>query len=431
MKAQRSIRFRMSKSTIMLKSIQPNCLILNHSRCRYVSDVPHLELSARMEFPTGADWPAVGGNTMQGTWFWRSTYPSAQLRSVDWIVNQNLMPDNKRNIVFQLNCAPNREGLMDDNVVARMAEVGKAWTSPPPLEQVPASWKNWPVPASLHFFSGKDLAQGKPVRLSADAKSKSGDALVDGNPNTSLDLNSSNEWLEIDLGKSYPLAGAHIWNRSPAHNVMLERGFLFVSETPFTSDDPSAIQTQANVKSIPITEAPGYPTPYAVGHVGAMCALSQRRVSRSDLAKWKSSSPKRSPGTATNVGHTRYGERIGHEADNQKGRCRFDGGVCAGLAAGRCHFRYSAQRAAFERGFSADTSDRIATGHGQPALRHVHLLESDIVIWIWKISSMLDHAPPRQGKDGVLGTSDDVSPSLMNPAKLDCGQWAEVAKSAG
>ena len=38
-----------------------------------------------------------------------------------------------------------------------------------------------------------------------------------------------------------------------------------------------------------------------------------------------------------------------------------------------------------------------------------------------------DHAPPRQGKDGILGTADDLSPALLNPAKLDCGQWADAA----
>lgn len=42
-----------------------------------------------------------------------------------------------------------------------------------------------------------------------------------------------------------------------------------------------------------------------------------------------------------------------------------------------------------------------------------------------------DHAPPRQGKDGILGTADDLSPGLVNPKQLDCGQWADAAKSAG
>jgi hypothetical protein len=205
----------------------------------------------------------VGGNTIQSSWFWRTSFPAAQLRSVDWIINQNLIPDNKRNVVFLLNCAPNRDGLMDDNVVARMAEVGKAWVPPATLAVVPDSWKHWPVPSSLHFFSGDNIAQGKPIRLSPNQK-PNGASLVDGNPNTSVDMTGANIWIEIDLGKSYPLAGLHLWNRPPAHNVIFEEGYVLISNSPMEFDDSASIQQQPNVKSIPIPEPPGYPTPYPI-----------------------------------------------------------------------------------------------------------------------------------------------------------------------
>jgi alpha-L-fucosidase len=129
-----------------IKSLQPNCLVLNHTPERIHSDAPQIELHAGMDLPQGADWPTVGGDTIQANWFWRTNYPGDPLRSVDWIVNKNLIPFNKRNVVFQLNCAPNRDGLMDSNVVSRLAEVGRVWTPPPPLQTIPASWKDWPVP---------------------------------------------------------------------------------------------------------------------------------------------------------------------------------------------------------------------------------------------------------------------------------------------
>jgi alpha-L-fucosidase len=129
-----------------IKSIQPNCLVLNHTPERIHSDAPQIELHAGMGLPQGADWPAVGGDTIQANWFWRTNYPNDELRSVEWIVNKNLVPFNKRNVVFQLNCAPNRDGLMDANVVRRLAEVGKAWKRPEPLKEIPDSWKDWPVP---------------------------------------------------------------------------------------------------------------------------------------------------------------------------------------------------------------------------------------------------------------------------------------------
>lgn len=131
-----------------IKSIQPNCLVLNHTPERTHSDVPQIELRAGMRLPAVGDWPAVAGDTLQAAWFWRATYPASELRSVDWVVNQKLIPLNKRNIVLHLNCAPNRDGLMDENVVSRLGEIGRAWNPPAPLETIPDSWKNWPVPAA-------------------------------------------------------------------------------------------------------------------------------------------------------------------------------------------------------------------------------------------------------------------------------------------
>ena len=132
-----------------IKSLQPNCLVLNHSMAREVNDAPQLELTCNFKLPPGADWPAVGGNVIQGAWFWEPSCPTNSVKSVQWIVDEQLIPFNKRNTVFQLNCAPNRDGLMDDNVVARLAEVGKAWTPPPPLDHIPDSWKDWPVPVRI------------------------------------------------------------------------------------------------------------------------------------------------------------------------------------------------------------------------------------------------------------------------------------------
>ncbi len=251
-----------------IKSLQPDCLVLNLSRIRSVSDVPHIELHAGVKMATETDWPTVGCDTLQDQWFWRTSYPTAPLRSVDWIVKEHLIPDNARNVVFLLNCAPNREGLMDENVVARLAEVGKAWTPPPPLQTIPDSWQNWPVSSAIRLFPGTNIARGCPVRFAPNQKIKSPGIVVNGDPDTFVDLAGQDAWLEVDLGKVQPLSGIHIWNRPLVENVMLEQGFIFVSERPFQSDDPAAIARQTDVKTIPITEPPGYPTPYTVGSPG-------------------------------------------------------------------------------------------------------------------------------------------------------------------
>ena len=46
--------------------------------------------------------------------------------SVDDILGKHLDILKDRRCNFLLNCAPNRDGLLDDNVVRRLAEVGRA-----------------------------------------------------------------------------------------------------------------------------------------------------------------------------------------------------------------------------------------------------------------------------------------------------------------
>ena len=251
-----------------VKSLQPNCLILNHTRLRSVSDVPQIELHAGMSLPSGADWPSVGGDTIQDKWFWRTNYPTDALRSVQWIVNERLVPYNLRNVIFQLNCAPNRDGLMDENVVTRLAEVGKAWTPPPPLEHIPDSWKDWPVPSSVRLFTGPNRAKGRTPPDLSGGQVTSPELAFDGDPMTSARMQGAGAWLQVDLGKSYPVTGVHIWNSAAVKNTMLERGYIFVSDQPFVSADPAQLASNAAFKTIIISEAPGYPTPYPVGARG-------------------------------------------------------------------------------------------------------------------------------------------------------------------
>lgn len=268
-----------------IKSIQPNCLVLNHSNIRGVCDIPQIELNAKMGLPTGDDWPAVGGNTFHGKWFWRATFPTMPLRSLHWVVDENLIPFNKRNIVFQLNCPPNRDGLIDDNMVSRLAEVGKAWTPPAPLTTVPDSWKDWPTPQNVKLFKGENIAKGKVIRSSAKDKNAAVDLVVDGNPNTSVDLSGDSSWFEIDLGKVEPIAGIHIWNRALIAHALCEKGYVFISETPFVSNSIAEIQKQKGVKTIAINEPVSFPSPFVVKAKGRYIRLVSTSKNKLGIAE--------------------------------------------------------------------------------------------------------------------------------------------------
>ncbi|MCF8714721.1 alpha-L-fucosidase [Joostella atrarenae] len=68
------------------------------------------------------------GPTIQSKWFWKESFPTEELMSVDEIVNGHLKVLGKRNCNLLLNVAPNTNGLLDENVVQRLKEVGKVYT---------------------------------------------------------------------------------------------------------------------------------------------------------------------------------------------------------------------------------------------------------------------------------------------------------------
>lgn len=60
-------------------------------------------------------------------WFWKQDYPSSPVKSSKTIIESNLMPLNRAYCNFILNVAPNRQGLIDDNALALLKEIGERW----------------------------------------------------------------------------------------------------------------------------------------------------------------------------------------------------------------------------------------------------------------------------------------------------------------
>jgi len=54
------------------------------------------------------------------------------------LVNDNIIPYNKIYDNFILNVAPNRDGLIDDNALAALADIGKMWKNEGPVDALPS-----------------------------------------------------------------------------------------------------------------------------------------------------------------------------------------------------------------------------------------------------------------------------------------------------
>lgn len=152
----------------LVKRLQPGCLLVDntHLQCLYENDLVFYE--AGQMLPADNTLPAIQSELINKNsgddWFWDPRVPMAPLMSVRKIVDE-LKYCEHRWCDFVLNCPPNRDGLLDSNIVARLKEVGQAWspdTARPPLPKQAPFIEHPVIPVSATATSGiaKDAIDG-------------------------------------------------------------------------------------------------------------------------------------------------------------------------------------------------------------------------------------------------------------------------------
>jgi alpha-L-fucosidase len=153
---------------LMVKSLQPNCLLMDLNAAKYpaealfYTDIKSYEQGAGQYVSNVNELPALSCYPLQDNWFWKESFPNSPVKSPDDIVTKNIIPLNKVHCNFILNVAPNRAGLIDDNALKALKEIGRLWkkesyaTKIPPTERPIISSniaKKKPVDSSWSFDS--------------------------------------------------------------------------------------------------------------------------------------------------------------------------------------------------------------------------------------------------------------------------------------
>ena len=173
-----------------IHSIQPDCLVINHS-CKTdlnVTQLVHYEATHGQHCPFDNTLPSQQGPTLQSTWFWEKGYENQELKSVASVVKE-LNFANSHYSNYLLNAAPNDKGLMDENVVNRLKEIGNAVSFPKPLTKLPKLEK--PHKNVLVSASSSSSEEFKPENV------------IDCNLFTRWQFaeGDENPWVELDFGK--------------------------------------------------------------------------------------------------------------------------------------------------------------------------------------------------------------------------------------
>jgi len=182
----------------LVKSLQPNCVIseLNASEyppsALYYSDIKAFEQNAGQRIPDDSAIPAQSCVTLTDGWFWKQSDATAELKPTKTIVEEWLIPQNRQHCNLLMNAAPNREGRLAPNIVARLEEIGKAWKHGGPAAKIGPST----------VITTLNLATGKPTHANRSADTKGPDEANDGNFGTTwyLEDGLTEGWLSVDLG---------------------------------------------------------------------------------------------------------------------------------------------------------------------------------------------------------------------------------------
>lgn len=182
----------------LVKKLQPNCLIseLNASQypasALYYSDIKAFEQNAGQHLPEDSKIPAQSCVTLTDGWFWKQSDQNAELKPTKTIVEEWLKPQNDAHCNLILNAAPNREGRLSENIIARLREIGDAWKPAGPSAKI-----------NQHYvITTQNLTTGRPVHCSSSPDTVGADEANDGSFDSTWrpEEGESPAWIEVDLG---------------------------------------------------------------------------------------------------------------------------------------------------------------------------------------------------------------------------------------
>lgn len=128
----------------LVKKLQPECLLMDLNGAKYpaegmfYTDIKTYEMGAGQRVSKEQNkMPALACLPINSAWFWKSDFPETPIKDPVKLVNETLVPLNNANCNFILNVAPNKDGLIDDNAIAGLKQIGSIWKNEGPVGKLP------------------------------------------------------------------------------------------------------------------------------------------------------------------------------------------------------------------------------------------------------------------------------------------------------
>ncbi|MBK0379129.1 alpha-L-fucosidase [Mucilaginibacter segetis] len=199
----------------LVKSLQPDCVLMDLNGAKYpaeglyYTDIKTYEMGAGQRVSKETNrMPALACLPLNQNWFWKTSFPTTPVKDPVKLVNDNIIPLNKVDCNFILNVAPNTEGLIDDNALAALKQIGKLWHNDGPAPKL--------TPTGAPIIS-TNLAKNKMANSSWSDDSEIMDFANDDDFTTSWVSNPKVEkpWYEVDFGHDIAFNNITIAEQKP------------------------------------------------------------------------------------------------------------------------------------------------------------------------------------------------------------------------
>jgi alpha-L-fucosidase len=189
----------------LIKTLQPECLVMDLNGAKYpaeglyYTDIKTYEMGAGQRMSAESKvMPSLACLPINTAWFWKTDFPSLPVRKPQEIVDKLIKPLNAAGCNFILNVAPNRDGLIDENALTALKEVGTLWKNDAP--SIPLPMLDLPIISS-------NIAINKPSNSSWSDDMNIMDFANDDDYKSSWISNPSvaEPWYEVELKKEQPV----------------------------------------------------------------------------------------------------------------------------------------------------------------------------------------------------------------------------------
>ena len=185
----------------LVKSLQPNCLMMDLNSAKYpaealmYTDIKSYELGAGQHISKETNrLPALTCLPINSAWFWKTDFPAGPVKDPDQLIREDIIPLNNAWCTFILNVAPNRDGLIDDNALAALSNIGKKWKNAGPVAT---------LPPTIAPIISTNIAKRQPANASWSDDMNIMDFGNDDDFHSAWSSNPTvkNPWYEIDFGR--------------------------------------------------------------------------------------------------------------------------------------------------------------------------------------------------------------------------------------